>query len=1725
MKSLPVLRVSTLGRVVAAALLALTFAAAGCKKGSSNHPDGGDGSIGDTKPNTDAIAGDRGDVGGDVPPACDTRGTPKGIGEACACGGQCASGFCADGVCCNGACTEGCKTCNAAGTVGMCVMRKAGDDPRDANTCVKTLASTCMTDGKCDGAGGCRKWPENTQCKPGTCDGDAVVGSSVCDGLGHCKLGSTRICVPFSCDVTTGSCVMSCTSSSQCAGGMPCVQGSCGKLTNGMPCKTADQCASNFCVDGVCCNVACQGACLWCNLSGREGRCWPLDADKPDMRGICHDQGPASCGQTGFCDGIGGCSKYPRDTQCMAPTCSGNATVNTAGTCNGSGSCLAGGIQGCHPFRCASGACTNSCTSAADCDTGIACVNSTCGLKQDGQACTQSSECQHNHCVDGICCDQACTDACWSCTLGGSLGRCTAVAAGTTEPHAKCAVTAQSTCSTNGKCDGSGHCQNWPVGTLCADESCTANVYKAPSTCNASGQCVAPDLLPCSPYVCNGTSRCFNACTNNSQCLTPNTCAANSCGLKDLGAACAAASECKSTFCAQGVCCDQACNSPCKSCVAGMLGVCSNVATGTADPTGMCAAMDQSTCGTNGKCEAGMCQRWASGTVCKAATCSSTTNQYTAISTCDGSGACVTPPSSGCFPYTCSTDRCNPTCTTDAQCQAPASCVSGSCGLKPDGSACAAPAECLHGFCEQGVCCQTSCQGTCKSCALSTSRGVCSNIPAGSPDLLSRCSDQGAASCGTDGKCDGKGACHLYDATTSCAAPSCPAGQSTAISGRTCNGLGVCQPATATPCAPYVCNGSTACLAACTGDGDCLPPTICDPKTNRCGNLARAGQPCTATSGCLTGLTCVDNVCCVSSSCPLCQACNVAGSTGSCANIPVGNPDTLNRCAANPPCGNTGFCNGAGGCQLAATTVSCGIQTCTGSTYTPTSHCTGTGTCAPATSSSCSPYTCATDTCRNNCSMDSHCLAPFTCQGTPPNRNCALKPNGTACTAGNQCISGNCVNGVCCGSAACGTCQTCNGTTPGTCTPLAAGTPAPTGQCTASPPCGNTGTCDGASGCTQGSTSTSCGSPVSCNGTTYQAASFCSGSGTCSQAPTTTCGNYICGVNACLTSCTSDAQCSSTTLYCTGSTSAAGSCVAKKANGATCGAGTECVSANCVDGVCCSTASCGTCQSCSAGNGTCANVANNSTDPHGGCPASTGCGNTGFCVNGACEQQPTSKSCGVAASCTGTTRQPPSFCSGTGTCSQTSTMDCVPYVCGANSACKTSCASDNDCSAGYYCAGTACMAKKALGMSCGAGTECSSGNCVDGACCSTGSCSTCQACNLNGAGTCSAVGTASPTADPHARCSNNVACGDTGLCVNGVCQQQASTTPCGPAVSCASGTYQPQSFCSGSGTCSTMSPTTCGNYVCNGAGTACLTSCNYGVNQDSECASGSYCTGSTNGTCQSKRTPGNSCVLGHECTTGNCVDGICCTSPSCGTCQTCGSGSCAAVTNGTPEPHNLCPANPPCGNTGTCTNGVCTQAAAGTECIGYFCASSTQFQPAATCNGVGGCSIPSVEDCSPYLCGAGACQHGCTDDSQCAGGTWCNGSTCVAALTGVATCSRDRQCGTGHCTEGYCCEATACPFCQSCAVAPTQGICTALPSGTPDTSGTCPNLGAASCQTNGLCNGAGNCQRYDTSTECSLSCDGTNVTHTYCDTLGTCGGAAVLETCASAMCTASGCVP
>ena len=126
------------------------------------------------------------------------------------------------------------------------------------------------------------------------------------------------------------------------------------RVGNGTACNSAPDCASNHCVDGVCCESDCTGACTSCDNPGTEGLCRPRPAGVPDPRGMCADMGAATCGTNGLCDVSGHCAKYPAGTACGSATCKKDGMMSPAPTCDGAGAC-----QEAPKMKCA-GACTDA---------------------------------------------------------------------------------------------------------------------------------------------------------------------------------------------------------------------------------------------------------------------------------------------------------------------------------------------------------------------------------------------------------------------------------------------------------------------------------------------------------------------------------------------------------------------------------------------------------------------------------------------------------------------------------------------------------------------------------------------------------------------------------------------------------------------------------------------------------------------------------------------------------------------------------------------------------------------------------------------------------------------------------------------------------------------------------------------------------------------------------------------------------------------------------------------------------------------------------------------------------------------------------------------------------------------------------------------------------------------------------------------------------------------
>ena len=139
----------------------------------------------------------------------------------------------------------------------------------------------------------------------------------------------------------------------------------CGR--SGAACEAATECQSGFCADGVCCNVACTGACVSCDQVDQVGVCSPVPAGGEDKHGVCRQDAPDSCGQSGYCNGQGGCAKYVAGTLCKLPTCEGKNEFVPASLCDGEGTCVAGIALTCFPSTCEAGACLSSCTSNDNC--------------------------------------------------------------------------------------------------------------------------------------------------------------------------------------------------------------------------------------------------------------------------------------------------------------------------------------------------------------------------------------------------------------------------------------------------------------------------------------------------------------------------------------------------------------------------------------------------------------------------------------------------------------------------------------------------------------------------------------------------------------------------------------------------------------------------------------------------------------------------------------------------------------------------------------------------------------------------------------------------------------------------------------------------------------------------------------------------------------------------------------------------------------------------------------------------------------------------------------------------------------------------------------------------------------------------------------------------------------------------------------------------------------
>lgn len=540
----------------------------------------------------------------------------KQNGEACAAGTECISGNCVDEVCCDSSCAGTCMHCALSGFEGNCRYVPAGQDPD----------SECPGDppcgSQCNGSGGCAWGAPGTTCAP----------CAQCDGAGGCNVflaagsdpsnvcGLCRVCPgngPDCLEVPAGSDPWD-----ECAEDPP---ESCG-LTG--DCDGLGDCAWHP-AGTVCQPERCQ-----------DGTHHP--ADLCDGLGNCIDSGTDLCRPYVCLDATACRTDCSSDQHCVAgsscaaPNCV--AYLAPGEPCSLDAACISGH---CADDVCCESACDGLCEACDFAQNPGSCLpiadsedpDDECpGIGLCGGVCDGQRACRFTpdtvKCAACTSCDGAGFCAlraqpgsdpfddcapCWACS--GVDESCRLVPAGEDGPG-DCPDTPASGCGSAGTCDGAGGCQLWPAGTVCAAADCTDGLLSPADLCDGLGNCVDSGEISCNGYACLGDDACRTDCQADADCLPGLHCDNPAC-VPDLqeGSPCSRGSQCISSNCADGVCCQTACDAICHRCdLPATAGACTPVPAGQ-DPDGDCPG-------------AGACG-----------------------GACDGSGACVFPgPDTACAP-------------------------------------------------------------------------------------------------------------------------------------------------------------------------------------------------------------------------------------------------------------------------------------------------------------------------------------------------------------------------------------------------------------------------------------------------------------------------------------------------------------------------------------------------------------------------------------------------------------------------------------------------------------------------------------------------------------------------------------------------------------------------------------------------------------------------------------------------------------------------------------------------------------------------------------------------------------------------------------------------------------------------------------------------------------------------------------------------------------------
>jgi hypothetical protein len=312
-------------------------------------------------------------------------------------------------------------------------------------------------------------------------------------------------------------------------------------IQDGARCSANSDCVSWNCVEGVCCNEPCTGACQSCLAlqkgAGVDGQCGAMAEHALPRSNECDVDPGNPCGATGSCNGQGDCAFRPEGTVCGPPSCQDGAAASLA--CDGQGQC-GSFTRTCQLYQCLTGNCLEGCTAdvhcqeQAFCDDAGVCVPKTAL----GVACSSGRECVSGHCADGVCCDDACEGLCESCAQEKFEGSCVPIRGAPRGERPSCPQGSEDDPCRAAQCDGetTSACLEYAGPQVSCDVAgCDGTDATERGTCDGSGSCQCPagprcnadrsavveedgSETDCSPFSCQ-VNICLERCEVDDDCV------------------------------------------------------------------------------------------------------------------------------------------------------------------------------------------------------------------------------------------------------------------------------------------------------------------------------------------------------------------------------------------------------------------------------------------------------------------------------------------------------------------------------------------------------------------------------------------------------------------------------------------------------------------------------------------------------------------------------------------------------------------------------------------------------------------------------------------------------------------------------------------------------------------------------------------------------------------------------------------------------------------------------------------------------------------------------------------------------------------------------------------------------------------------------------------------------------------------------------------------------